>query len=368
MTVKTFPQSSENVLDKEGLKNLRIEKILIIQTAFAGDAILTLPMIQVLKRLYFESEIHVICIPSTEEIFSASAYVKEVKVLDKRNKHKSLISLYNFAKNIRKEKYTRIYSPHRSFRTALLVMFVGIRETYGFSTGSFKHVYKHVIKYNPDHHEVQRNLDLIGYKYAENEWRIFPELDISPDIKNQIDNYIKNIGLDDKFICIAPGSVWNTKIYPVEYFEEIIKHVVNNSPYNVLLIGGKKDEILCANIISKFPEKVYSAAGKFRIVESIEILKRSKLLITNDSAPTHMAMCANIPAITIYCSTTADIGFYPYNNGSSILSYDDLFCKPCGIHGYIKCPINTFNCGYNLKPDSVVKKLEEMISDRFENS
>lgn len=349
------------------MKDHKIEKILVIQTAFIGDAILTLPMIQMLKKLYRESEIHVLCIPSTEEIFLASSGVREVKVLDKRNKHKSLISLYNFAKNLRKERYTRIYSPHRSFRTALLVMLLGKREAYGFSTSSLKHVYKHLIEYKPEHHEVQRNLDLIGYNYSVNEWRILPELDISPDIKNKIDSYIKNIGIDNNYICIAPGSVWNTKIYPVEYFEDIIKDITNNSRYNVLLIGGESDEILCSNIASEFAGKVYSAAGKFKIIESIEILKRSKLLITNDSAPTHMAMCANIPVMTIYCSTTADFGFYPYNIGSSILSYDDLFCKPCGIHGYDKCPINTFKCGYSLKPDIVVKKLEEMINGRFEN-
>ncbi|MGB8320904.1 MAG: glycosyltransferase family 9 protein [Ignavibacteriaceae bacterium] len=338
------------------------EKILVIQTAFIGDAILTLPMVQVLKRKFPESEIHVLCIPSAEEIFKASPFVNEVKVLDKKNKHKSLISLYKFSKKIRREKYTRIYSPHRSFRTALLIMLSGVRETFGFSNSSLNHVYKNLVEYNSAHHEVQRNLDLIGYNYSANEWKIIPELKILSDIKNKIDNYIRNSGLNNQFISIAPGSVWNTKIYPSEYYEEVIKFIINNTQYNVLLIGGERDGILCSDISSKFSGKVYSAAGKFDIIESIEILRRAELLITNDSAPTHMAMCADIPAITLYCSTTSKLGFYPYNNKSSFLSYDDLFCKPCGIHGYIKCPINTFECGYNLKPEIVVKKIEEMLN------
>ena len=97
-------------------------------------------------------------------------------------------------------------------------------------------------------------------------------------------------------------------------------------------------------------------------------MRRSKLLITNDSAPTHMAMAADIPALTIFCSTSKDFGFYPYDTGSSFLSYDDLSCKPCGIHGYDKCPIGTFECGYSLKPGLVIRKLEEMLNDRIENS
>ena len=339
-----------------------IEKILVIQTAFIGDSVLALPMIQVLKKMYPQSEIHVLCIPPAEEIFKASPFVNEVKVLDKRNKHKSLISLVNFTKKLREEKYTRIFSPHRSFRTALLVMLSGTRETYGFSNNSLNHVYKNLVEYKSEHHEVQRNLDLIGFNYSVDEWKILPQLNIPSDIKNKIDNFIANSGINNQFVCIAPGSVWNTKIYPAEYYEEIIKFIVNNTKYNVLLIGGRKDEILCSNISAKFSGKVYSSAGKLSIIESIEILNRAELLITNDSAPTHMAMCADIPAITLFCSTTSDFGFYPYNNKSSFLSYDDLFCKPCGIHGYVKCPISTFECGYKLTPGIVVKKIEEILN------
>ena len=337
-------------------------KILVIQTAFLGDAILTLPMIQVLSKTYNDSEIHVVCIPSTEEIFSASPSVKKTIILDKRNKQKSIFSLVRFAKNLKEENYSRIYSPHRSLRTALLVMFTGIRETFGFDISSFCHVYKNLIEYKTDHHEVQRNLDLIQYNYSNDDWKILPEIKIHNEEKNKIDDYINYIGINNGYICIAPGSVWNTKIYPVEYFEEIIKYIIKSLSLNVILIGGTKDELLCSGIAEKFSGNVFSAAGKFSIIESIEILKRAELLITNDSAPTHLAMCADIPVLTLYCSTVADFGFYPYNNFSSFLSYDDLFCKPCGIHGYEKCPVNTFACGYNLRSDVVIRKIEEILN------
>ena len=350
------------------MKDYKIEKILVIQTAFIGDAVLTLPMIQILKKTYAGSEIHVVCIPSTEEIFSASPYVKKVIVLDKRGEHSSVFSVVKFAENLKKENYSRIYSPHRSLRTALLVMFTGIRETFGFTSSSLSHVYKNLIEYKTSRHEVQRNLDLVGYRYSEEGWKILPEVLIPDNEKNKVDEYINYIGINNGYICIAPGSVWNTKIYPSEYIEEIIKYIIKNSLYSVLLIGGEKDKSLCSGIAEKFSGSVYSAAGKFSITGSIEILKRAILLITNDSAPTHLAMCADIPAITIYCSTVADFGFYPYNGGSSFLSYDDLFCKPCGIHGYVKCPIDTFDCGYNLRPDVVIGKIEDIINGRNKDS
>ena len=64
------------------------KRILVIQTAFLGDAILTLPMIQKLKEINTEHLIDVISIPSTEEVFLASVYVDNVIVIDKKKKHK----------------------------------------------------------------------------------------------------------------------------------------------------------------------------------------------------------------------------------------------------------------------------------------
>ncbi len=339
-----------------------MQKILIIQTAFIGDAILTLPMIQKLKDLYPENEIDVVAIPSTGEIFSASPYVKNVLILDKKGKEKSFFALFKFIKRLKANNYIAAYSPHRSFRTSLIILLCGIKETYGFSNSSLKHVYKHLVKYEPAHHEVRRNLELTGLRINGNDWKILPLIS-GVNMASAVDDFIARNIHSDNIAAVAPGSVWNTKIYPSEYYNEIINYL-NKKGFHTIIIGGGKDKELCDSIREKNRESTTSAAGIFSITETIELLKRTKILISNDSAPTHMGVCAGIPVLTIYCSTIPDFGFYPYNEKSSYISYDDLPCKPCGIHGYIECPIKTFACGYKLKPQLVKNKLEEMLDDK----
>ncbi len=337
-----------------------MEKILVIQTAFIGDAILTLPMIQKLKTFFPKSEIDVLSIPATAEIFSASPFVNKNLILDKKGKHKSFFSLMSFIKEIKKNNYTKIYSPHRSFRTSFIVMNLGVDESYGFSTSSFKHVYKHLVEYIPQHHEVQRNLDLINFDYKD-DWKILPEINAAESVKVKINNFFDGINCGESIAAIAPGSVWATKKYPQNYFEEVIKFLLERS-FNIFLTGSEKEKSFCESIAEKFDGGVISTAGKFTLVETIEFLKRMKILISNDSAPTHLGMCADIPVLTLYCSTIPEFGFYPYNKKSSFINLNDLYCKPCGIHGYEKCPINTFACGYELKPQLVIAKLKEMIN------
>jgi heptosyltransferase-2 len=338
-----------------------MEKILVIQTAFIGDAILTLPMIQKIKSTLPDCEIDVLAIPSTAEIFSASPYINNTVIIDKRNKQKSISSLLKFINKLKKNNYTRIYSPHRSFRSSIIIMLMGVKQTYGFTNSNLKWVYKNLIKYVPQHHEVQRNLDLIGYKYNDN-WKILPEILIPDSAKDKVDNFILEKKLKGKIAAIAPGSIWNTKKYPEVYYSQVVKYFRENL-YTVVLIGSEKDKFLCDNIAGGFNEGVVSAAGMFTIIETIGLLKKTKIIVSNDSAPAHFGMCADIPVLTIYCSTIPEFGFLPYNYGSSFVSLNGLKCKPCGIHGYEKCPVKTFVCGYNLKPETVFSKLKGMIND-----
>jgi heptosyltransferase-2 len=333
------------------------EKILIIQTAFLGDAILTLPMIQQLKKKLPTSLITVLCIPSTKELFEKSPVIDVVIVYDKRNTQKSILSLFVLILGIRKKKYLIVYSPHKSSRSAIIAFLSGAKLTYGFDSANMSFLYTNQIKYQKSDHEVARNLKLIGMEKTDLNWKILPQLEIDSETNAKIESKLKMFNFI-KIAAVAPGSVWATKIYPKEYFIKVIQYLLSED-YFIILIGGKEDQDHCAEIEKKFSESVKSFAGLLNVPESICLLKHCSFLISNDSAPTHLGMIADIPTITIYCSTVSAFGFYPYNGKSFFISYDDLACKPCGIHGHQECPIKTFDCGYKLFPEIIISKLKE---------
>ena len=340
-----------------------MEKILVIQTAFIGDAILTLPMIQKLKERHPQSEIDVMAIPVTSEIFSASPFINKVIEIDKKGKHKSFFALSKFINEIKKNRYDLVYSPHRSFRSSFIVMMLDVKESYGFNNSSLKHVYKNLIDYKSSRHEVQRNLDLINFSYSADDWQINPVLNISGSIKNKIDIFFNSKNIKKQIAVVAPGSVWNTKKYPSGHIEEIIRFFLDNN-FSVILTGSEKEKILCEEIAAKFNDEIINTAGMFSIMETIELLKKTEILISNDSAPTHFGMCADIPVLTIYCSTVPEFGFYPFNKKSTYVSLDGLSCKPCGIHGHKECPVKNFACGIDLKPEVIISKIRKIINDK----
>ncbi len=338
-----------------------VEKIniLVIQTSFIGDAVLTLPMLQYLKEKYKNSNIDVLTIPADETIFLSSPVVNNVIVYDKRGKDKGINSLLKLGRKLKVSNYNNLFSPHRSFRSAVLTLLSGVKESFGFDNASLKYAYKNIVKYNINNHEVLRNLQLAGFSVNNTNWKIFPQINIGRSAEKKIDEFLLNKKINN-YICIAPGSVWETKVYPLEYYKKIIEFCLAKN-YAVVLSGSKADMEKCTELEKSFDKNVISSAGLFSIIETIELVRRSKLLICNDSAPTHFAMAVNASVITLYCSTVAEFGFYPYNDKSVILSYNDLKCKPCGIHGYKKCPIDTFNCAVKLKPEVIFNEIEKVI-------
>ena len=337
------------------------KKILVIQTAFPGDAILTLPFIQELKRKKPDYLIEVLCIPSTGELFVASPFINSVIVLDKKGKHKSFTSFLKFVEELKSNCYEIVYSPHRSFRSTLITLKLSPKESYGFDNSSMKFVYKNIVKYDHTSHEVKRNLNLLDEDYRNDKWKIIPEIFISNESRLKVQKFLADNRIK-KFVTIAPGSVWETKKYPKEYYKKIIDHF-KKLDFQILLIGGSDDKELCEDFRKNDDTNIFIAAGEFSFIESIELLKKTCLLVCNDSAPTHLGVCADIPVLTIYCSTIPGFGFYPYNSKSDYISYDDLNCKPCGIHGFNKCPINTFDCANRLHPEKVIQKAELLLSN-----
>lgn len=335
-------------------------KYLVVQTAFPGDSVLTLPFLQELRRLYPERQIDVVCSPACKEIFEASPSVSNVIPFDKRGEYKGFRGLVRFAESLKETRYSAIYSLHRSFRTTILVALAGGEESIGFNTASFSFLYDKRVPYVFSDHEVKRNLNMI-MDYPGDKWKIYPELTASEEQKQKVMSFIEATG-GGKIIVISPGSVWETKRYPVKSYAEIASGL-SAAGYNIIVSGSNSEKDTGEEIRRIAGDRIINSCGIFSMTETVELMRHSELLITNDSAPTHFAMAAGVPVLTIYCSTVPEFGFYGYSDKSHYLS-SEVSCKPCGIHGHKKCPTGQFECGTKIKAYEVIRKVKEILDDR----
>lgn len=340
------------------------EKILLVQTAFIGDVVLTTPLIKAVKKKFSNSKLSVLVIPQTAELLMNNPYVDEVIVYDKRGQEKSLHAFFQLVNKIKQEKFDLALVPHRSYRSSFLVFLSKIPERIGFDKNQANFFLTKKVTYQNNLHEIDRNLSLIqanGLKLEEKLPELFPDKNNFTTVENFLtENEVK---LADPLIAIAPGSTWATKRWLLEGFAKVADWLIQKEKAKVVLIGSKEDEKLANDIGNLMQTKPVVACGKLSLLESAVLLSKCKLLLANDTAPVHMAVAMKTPVVEIYGSTVPAFGFYPYGDGHLIIE-KNLPCRPCGIHGHQKCPLGHFRCMKEISAEevfnTVVKKLKEI--------
>lgn len=334
-------------------------RLLVIQTAFLGDCLLTIPFLLRLRELNPDAEISIVTSSKTRQVFSALKCIDRVYILDKRGEHKTLLSTIGFAEEISAEPFTKLFALHRSFRTTLFSYFIKAGSKTGFDNASFSFLYKNTIPYKPYLHEVDRNLAFLDEQGFELKLNCEELFSFTAEQKTNVEETLSGIGTsNDQIIAIAPGSVWETKRYPAEYFAEIGSGLVERG-FSVALLGGPEESPLAEEILKKAGNrKIFNLCASFNILESILFLSRVRMLLCNDSAPVHMGYLAGTRVLEIYCSTVPEFGFSPYGKNSGYIS-ESLPCKPCGIHGHKVCPLGTFDCAHMVTPRMVLSRIEK---------
>lgn len=340
-------------------------KIVIFQTAFLGDVILTLPVAQALRRAFPHVRIDLVTTPQAATLAMHHPAIDTVIPFDKKHSQRGIIGMLNLVRLLRREKYDIAVVPHRSMRSALIMRLSGIPMRIGFTSSAGRFLYTHRIPYVPSRHEVERNLSLLsalGVITAEKEIpAVYPDEADGKAVEKLL--FEQEILSPERCIAIAPGSVWNTKRWLPERFAALA-HVLAYEGWTVFLTGGKEDAQLCASIAAEADHKnIFVTAGKFTLLQSADLLRRCKVLVTNDSAPLHLGVAVGTPVVAIFGATVPEFGFAPYGDNHAIVEIRGLACRPCGIHGGHECPIGTFDCMKQIDVPSVLAAIHKVVNE-----
>jgi heptosyltransferase-2 len=332
-----------------------LKKFLVIQTAFTGDVILATSVVEKLHHFFPEATIDFLLRKGNEGLFDHHPFIHKIITWNKKeNKFSNLLKIIS---GTRKTKYDYVINLHRFASSGLVTDFSGAKEKIGFDKNPFSFLFTKKVKHEIGNgkHEIERNHELISD--LTDSIPAKPKLYPSEKDLEAVDK-IRNLK-SEKYVCIAPASVWFTKQFPKEKWAEMIN--ILSDDLAVYLIGSKEDIFLCDAIKSEIrnrkSENVFNLAGQLSFLESAALMKEATMNYVNDSAPLHIASAMNAPVTAIFCSTVPSFGFGPLSDQSKIVETKiKLDCKPCGLHGYKACPLGHFKCAWTIE----VKEIAEL--------
>ena len=328
---------------------------LVVQTSFLGDVILTTPL---LAELSLRGPVDVLTTPVGRTVLANNPAVRNVIVFDKKTSGR-LKETWKIVRSLRdsnsSEPYGTAYMAQGSMRSAAIAAFAGVPERIGFSTSAGKPFYTQTIEYPADRHHAERLLRLAGVATPASD-QIRPRLYPGASERVAVEQLLRRV--NRPFVVFAPGSAWGTKRWP--FYPDLARLVANEFP--IVVIGGNAEGHFAGAIEIAAPGKTIDVTGELSVLGSAELIGRAAAIVTNDSAPLHLASAMNTPTVAVFGPTVPDFGFGPLASLQKIAGVNDLDCRPCDRHGPQRCPLGHWRCMRELSAESVFGLLQTLIA------
>ena len=325
-------------------------RCLVIQTAFLGDVVLTTPLLSALAERH--GPVDVVSTPVAASLLETHPAVHTVIPYDKHGAQKGWRGIRELSSELRGRHYSIVYLPHRSIRSAALALLTGAKERVGFAGTPAAISYSRRVPRSHTGHEVERLLALAGTAAA----AAPVSLGLTADDHSVADRWLQAHRVAPGFVALAPGSIWGTKRWP--YYAELAARLEQRC----VIVGGPGDSSLADAIVAAAPGRVVSAVGALGLRGSAALIRRAGVLVTNDSAPLHLATAAGTPVVALFGPTVPAFGFGPRGQGDAAVGVEGLACRPCSKHGPERCPLGHHRCMRELGVETVVAAVAAVLS------
>ena len=323
---------------------------LVIQTSFLGDTVLTTPLI---ARLAEHGPVDVLVTPGSARLLANHPAIRETITYDKRGRDRSVAGFARMANTLRSRRYDAAYLAQGSARSGALALAARIPRRVGFETSSGRAFYTVRVPAPIGMHHAEK-LFTLGSAGGGKPWSrddLRPRLFPGAEEERVVDELLGATGEGElPLVALAPGSVWATKRWP--HYPALARLIAGRA--RIVVIGGKDDAPLAAEILAAVAGTgAVDATGRLTLLASAELIGRAKVIVSNDSAPLHLASAMGTPTVAIFGPTVPAFGFGPLAEGSAIMEDDMLACRPCDRHGPKRCPLGHWKCMLHQSPARV---------------
>jgi heptosyltransferase-1 len=280
-------------------------KIAIIKLSAMGDIVHSMVALEFIKKSFPHYDIDWIVEEGFMEILKNNPNINNILTLNLKSIKQDKLKLFSQIKLIKKyskNNYDFVIDAQGLLKSAIVSKLISNKNSkiIGFNKSSIREgvaswFYTQKIDISYDSNTIDRNIKVICEAF-----------NINPTSKDIIDKKsflffksgFKKIDFQKDYNIFVIGSTWESRNYPKEKFVEI----ANILKVKTYISWGSEDEHKKALWMQEQSEYLESLP-KVNLNELKEIIYHSKLLIGNDTGPTHMAWGLNIPSITIFGPT-----------------------------------------------------------------
>ncbi len=326
--------------------------------------VLTTPLLRTLAE---RGPVDVVVTAAAAPLLRGHPAVREVIVFDKRGADRGLGGIRRLAKRLQQlpsgapRHIATAYFAQKSLRSAVLPVLAGIPRRVGWADSSPGRLfYTDRVPYDTAKHHAERCWALAFPGGVPAGTTMPAPLLVPGDAERAAAGAVLAGGTGRPWVALSPGSVWGTKRWP--YYAELARALSERA--DLVVIGGPSERELAAQVVAAVPagRVVVDGTSGLSLLASAEVIRRAAVLVTNDSAPLHLASAVGTPSVAIFGPTVPAFGFGPLSAGSVIVEHESMPCRPCHHHGPPECPLGHFKCMREIGVERVVEVVGRVLA------
>jgi len=332
-------------INKENVKS-----ILLISLSNLGDIILTTPVLDKLCNEFSGAEIDVVTSVVGKEVFASHNRVAKVIVYKKRQNLRDRI---RFIKDLRIAKYDLVIDLKNSF----LPYLIGSKYRSSLISStifSLKNIKKSLHK--KDEH-LSKIIPFVKDSFKDSHFFV----PIREKDKEFIHKILESVS-HEHIVIISPGAKSHLKRWDAKKYALLSDRLVSELGCKVFVVGNDDDLEVVDKFLLSAKEPVTDLCGKTSIGALSLLMKRAALVITNDSAPLHIASSVNAHVIAIF-GPTDEKKYGPLSKLNRVIK-PIAQCRPCEE---ALCKIGPDEgCIQRITVEEVFEKAKEFFQNKWE--
>lgn len=338
--------------------------IAVIRLSAMGDVAITLPVIQCLLKQHPELEITFVSRPFFKPLFSSFDRVHFFQI-DLKKRYKGLWGLYRLYRDLKKRNVTACADLHQVLRSLVLDLFFYLSGTHVKMIDKGRLDKKRLTRCR---NKIFKPLPSTHERYAE----VFRKLGF--DLPPLRDNFLQKpevsqlrskgylIRPELKRIGVAPFAKYDSKTYPSDLMKTVLEALSKNQECEIFLWGAPSEKELLDALFDQ-QKNIINLAGKLSFKDEIALMAQLDVMLSMDSGNGHIAAAFGVPVVTIWGATHPYAGFAPFGQAFKnglIPDRERYPCLPTSVFGKTM-PIDYRDCMRSIAPESVVKKINEIL-------
>ncbi len=302
-----------------------VRRVLVRVPNWLGDAVMSLPVLAGLGRLFPQARFTVLAAPRVAPLFEAQPGVAEtVPYPAGREKWGLLWGL--------KGRFDLALALPNSFESAFALWLAGVPARVGYNADArrlFLTVAVNGRQKLAGLHTVYYYLGLLKV-FGEVATFTPPTLFLKEEevLAAQKTLAAGAGSTSGPWVGLSPGAAYGpAKRWPPERFAALAQALIDDIGARLILLGGPEDREVAAQVKNHLAQPVLDLVGRTHLRQALGVLAQLKLLITNDSGLMHAAAALGVPLVALFGSTDPR-ATGPFTSRATVL-YHPLPCSPC---------------------------------------